>query len=111
MKFSTSLKENRDFSRAYSRGSKAINHCMVLYARKNNKGINRFGITVSSKLGKAVVRNRIRRRLREIYRLNESRFRPGYDIVAVARYRAVSAKYSELSESFMTLSERLGLFL
>ena len=81
----------------------------MLYARKNRNGINRVGITVSKKLGKAVVRNRVRRRIREAYRLNEELFLPGWDIVIVARSRAVEVSFQKLTESLLTLSEAAGL--
>ena len=82
---------------------------LVLYARKNRLQENRVGITVSKKLGGAVVRNRVRRRLREIYRLNEERFLPGYDIVVVARSRAVDATFQELSAAYLTAAEKAGI--
>ena len=76
MKFSGSLKFNHIFQRLYhSRG--ISDGYLALYARKNRTDRNRVGITVSKKLGHAVVRNRMRRRLREIYRLHEDRFLPG----------------------------------
>ena len=86
MKFSSSLKKNHIFRKLYS--SKGVaNSYFVLYARPNRSESNRIGITVSKKLGHAVVRNRTRRRIREIYRLNEERFAPGWDIVVVATSR------------------------
>lgn len=110
MKFSGALKFNHIFQRLYhSRG-----YCdgfLALYARKNRTNRNRVGITVSKKLGHAVVRNRIRRRLREIYRLNEAQFLPGYDIVVVARTRAVEASFQELRESYLSLARKAGLLL
>ena len=67
MKFSSSLKKNHIFRRLYA--SKGIaNSYLVLYARPNRSGHNYVGITVSKKLGHAVVRNRTRRRIREVYR-------------------------------------------
>jgi ribonuclease P protein component len=84
---------------------------MVLYARKNRTGTNRVGITVSKKLGKAHVRNRVRRRLREVYRLNEDQFQPGWDIVVVARSRAVEANFSKLTESYLSLAARAGILV
>ena len=77
MKYSVSLKSNRDFRRLYSRGKQAVAPTMVLYTRKNRLKENRLGITTGKKLGNAVTRNRIRRRLREIYRLHEEEFLPG----------------------------------
>ena len=69
---------------------------MVVYCRRNGLDHNRVGYTVSTKLGHAVVRNRVRRRLREIYRLNSSQLKTGWDIVIVARSRCVGAEYSRM---------------
>ena len=66
MDFRSTLKKNYEFKRLYNKGKTAVTPYMVVYALKNHKGIRRVGYTVSTKLGKAVVRNRIRRRLREI---------------------------------------------
>ena len=108
MKYSGSLKLNHIFQRLYRTNGQA-NGYLVLYVRKNRTGTNRVGITVSKKLGKAHVRNRVRRRLREIYRLNEEKFQPGWDIVVVARSRAVDAKFSKLTESYLSLAEKAGI--
>lgn len=108
MKFSTSLKLNHVFRRLYH-GAGFADSYLVLYARRNKLDTNRVGITVSKKLGHAVVRNRIRRRLREVYRLNEHRFQPGWDIVVVARARAIKAPFSKLTGSYLSLSEKAGI--
>ena len=68
-----------------------------------------MGITVTKKLGKAVVRNRIRRRLKEIYRVNEEKFRVGFDIVVVARTAGRYADFSRLERAFLDSGARLGL--
>ena len=108
MEYSKSLKLNHIFRRLYAAGGKG-NALLVLYARRNREGINRVGVTVSKKLGKAVVRNRVRRRLREVYRLHESRFLPGWDIVVVARGRAVEASFSDLTKAYLSLAKKLGI--
>ena len=108
MKFSTSLKYNHIFQRLYRTGGQA-NAYLVLYARKNRTLINRVGITVSKKLGKAHIRNRIRRRVREVYRLNEDSFRPGWDIVVVVRGKAIDASFPQLTESYLSLARKAGL--
>lgn len=108
MRFSTSLKLNHVFRRLYHSSGFADSY-LVLYARRNRTGVNRVGITVSKKLGHAVVRNRTRRRLREIYRLNEQRLQPGWDIVVVARTRAVEAPFSKLTASYLSLAARAGI--
>ena len=108
MKYSSSLKLNHIFRRLYQTNGFASPY-MVLYARKNRTGTNRVGITVSKKLGKAHIRNRIRRRLREVYRLNEENFQPGWDIVLVARSRALNAPFSQLTASCLSLAAKAGI--
>ena len=110
MKFSGSLKLNHIFQRLY-RTSGQANGCLVLYARKNRTNTNRVGITVSKKLGKAHVRNRVRRRLREVYRLNEEKFLPGWDIVVVARSRAVEASFPALTKGYLDLARKAGILV
>ena len=108
MKFSTSLKLNHIFQRLYHTKGVADGY-LVLYARKNRTGGNRVGVTVSKKLGKAHIRNRVRRRLREVYRLNEERFQSGWDIVVVARSKAVDAEFARLTKSYLTLAKKAGI--
>ena len=108
MKYSSSLKLNHIFRRLYHSDGVASPY-LVLYARKNRTLTNRVGITVSKKLGKAHIRNRVRRRLREVYRLNEARFAPGWDIVVVARSRCISADFQKLTEAYLSLAEKAGI--
>ena len=109
MKFTVSLKQNHVFRRLYAKGKSQVTPHLALYARKNGQAGSRLGITVGAKLGHAVVRNRVRRRFREIYRIHESQFLPGYDIVAVARVRAVYARFDELERSFLKAARALEL--
>ena len=108
MKFSSALKLNHIFRRLYATTGYANGH-LVLYARKNQSASNRVGITVSKKLGSAVIRNRVRRRLREVYRLNEDRFAPGWDIVVVARSRCIKADFGTLTGAYLSLAEKAGI--
>lgn len=108
MKFSTSLKLNHIFRRLYSSAGQA-NGFLVLYARPNHLGINRVGVTVSKKLGKAHIRNRVRRRLREAYRLNEEQFSTGWDIVVVARSRCIGADFEKIVGSYLSLAQKAGI--
>ena len=82
---------------------------VVYMRRRTNQPGNRVGFTVSVHIGKAVVRNRVRRRLREIYRLNESRLGRGYDMVVVARGRAAGAEYAQLERDFLCCLKKLGM--
>ena len=108
MLFSGSLKLNHIFRRLYATSGHGTGY-LVLYARKNRSATNRVGITVGKKLGGAVTRNRVRRRLREIYRLNEEKFLPGYDIVVVARSRCVDASFQRLQSAYLALAEKAGI--
>ena len=110
MRFSSALKLNHIFRRLYRTTGQA-NGFLVLYARRNRTESNRVGITVSKKLGKAHIRNRIRRRLREVYRLNEARFQPGWDIVVVARAKALDAPFQDLTDAYLALAKKAGILL
>ena len=109
MKFTSSLTKNYEFKRLYNKGKSAASKLVVVYFQRNNFAENRLGITVSTKLGGAVQRNRIRRRLKEIYRLNEHSLRKGHSIVIVARHSSKDAKWSELESSVLSLFSKLGL--
>ncbi len=103
------LKQNSDFRRLYAKGKSSANRCLAVYCRRNGRGVNRMGYTVSSRLGGAVVRNRVRRRLREIARLNAPEMKTGWDIVVVARAHAVTASYAELDRAYRDACAALGL--
>lgn len=109
MKNTVTIKRNHEFQRLYTKGKSAASPYLALYCRKGWGNRNRLGLTVGKKVGGAVVRNRVRRRLREIYRLHEGEIKPGYDLVVVARVRAVYGSYRQLDKSFLALADKLGL--
>ena len=110
MKFSSSLKLNHVFRRLYATKGLA-NGFLVFYARRNRLDINRVGITAGKKLGKAHIRNRIRRRLREVYRLHEEQVLPGWDIVVVARSRCLDASFADLTKAYLALARKAGVLV
>lgn len=83
--------------------------CLVVYAKKALKHENILGITVTKKLGNAVVRNRVRRLIRESYRLFENEIKKGYKIVVVARGRAVGADFYKIDADMRNLFKKLDL--
>jgi len=111
MKHTVALKQNHEFRRLYNKGKSAASPFFAVYCRKTGRPYSRLGLTTGVKLGNAVKRNRVRRRMRELYRTNEQKLRPGYDIVIVARSRAIFARYSDLENSFLRLMKKLELTL
>ena len=109
MKPAVTLKQNYEFRRLYQKGASSAGSCMGIYCRKNKLDHNRLGLTASVKLGHAVVRNRARRRLREVYRLNSPQLRKDWDIILVARSRTVTASWKELNDTFLRLCRKLDL--
>ena len=109
MKRAVTLKANHEFRQLYRKGTSAAGGSMVIYCRKNRYGRSRLGITASVKLGGAVVRNRAKRRLREVYRLNSHRLRQGYDLILVARGRTGTVSWRELNDTFFRLCRKLDL--
>lgn len=109
MKHTVSLKQNHEFRRLYNKGKSAVSPFFAIYCRKTGRPYSRLGITTGVKLGNAVKRNFVRRRIRELYRTNEEAFLPGYDVVVVARTRAIFGCYADLEHSFLQLMKKLGL--
>ena len=109
MEFTESLKKNYQFRFVYNRGKSIANRLLVMYVVRNGTNGNRFGISVSKKVGNSVVRSRITRLLRESYRLSESKLLAGYDIVVIARASAKEATYKEVESALMHLLNKQKL--
>ncbi len=109
MKHTVAIKAPHLFRRAYGKGKSAATPTLVLYARKNGSEQNRLGLTVGLKVGKAHLRNRTRRRIKESYRLREDTVKTGYDLVFVARAAAGQARFRELDRHVASLLKRLEL--
>jgi len=106
-----SIKKNSRFRVIYSTAPSKADRNLVMYRTESPDGVSHLGITVSGKIGNAVVRNRIRRRIREIVRLSEDRFIPGSDMVIVARKPAAEADYHTLERSVMKLASASGVLV
>lgn len=102
------LKSPKDFRQAYRYGKSIVNSYLVIYYRNNKKEKYRIGFSISKKVGKAVIRNKIKRRLREICRLNENSFPQGLDIIIVARVRVNKVSYAIIEKSVLDLIKKIG---
>ncbi len=100
-----SLKKTGDFSLVYKTGQSKANRQLVMYIRKNELGKNRLGISVSKKVGNSIVRHRLTRVIREVYRLNGMNLEQGWDIVVIARGDAKGRGYEDLKNSFFHLAK------
>jgi ribonuclease P protein component len=105
------VREDRRFREIRQRGRSFSNDVLVLCALANDLPYSRFGFSVSSRIGNAVVRNRIKRRLREIIRLRVAWIRPGCDIILIARKPIRSAEYHQLETACARLLRRAQLLL
>ena len=103
MKFSDSLKKNKDFQNVYKKGKSYANRYFVMYVLKNDTEQNRLGISVSKKVGNSVIRHHLTRLVRESYRLHEDMFNSGLDIVVVARSTAKDISYHEVESALLHL--------
>ena len=110
MRYTMSLKENKDFRRLYNKGKTVVNPALAVYVRPNRLQCNRLGLTVGTKVGKAVCRNHVRRLIRESYRLQEDRLKIGYDLVIVARVKAGHMSYWQIDDALKSLLGKLGLY-
>ncbi len=108
MKNTQSLKLNRDFRRVY-RSDSFVSGYTVVYAKKNRYTFNRLGLTVGKTVGKAVTRNRLKRLMRESYRLMEDNIRTGYDFIIVARNRAVGKTQVQIQRDIDYAMRQLSL--
>lgn len=105
MQFSESLKKNHQFQFVYQNGKSYANKYLVMIIKENGLGKNRLGISVSKKVGNSVVRHHVTRLIRESYRLHESVFNSGLDIVVVARSTAADVGYFEIESALLHLAK------
>lgn len=105
------LRKNAEFRAVYRKGKSFSNQLLVLYVYRNYKELNRVGISVSKKVGKSVVRSRIKRLISESYRLNKDSIKKGYDLVFIARNASNDKNYFEIEKSLKNLFKKAGLLI
>ena len=106
MKYSESLKKNRDFQLVYHGGRSCANRYLVMYVLRNETHHNRLGISVSKKVGNSVVRHHLTRLIRESYRLHEEQFVDGLDMIVIARPGAKERNFFEIESALLHLARK-----
>lgn len=109
MKFSVPLKFNYEFARVYRRGKYLSGRYVVLHYIRHSGKINRIGVTTSKTIGGSVQRNRMRRLLRESYRLNEPGMKRGYDVILLGRGGIPDLGYSQINKDVLHLMRKAGI--
>lgn len=104
------LRRRGEFLRVQERGHKLAADCLLCLVLPNERadGLTRLGLTVSTKVGSSVVRNRIRRRLRELFRLRKARLPKGLDMVFIARSSAAGADWPRMVHAYERIERELG---
>lgn len=104
------LRKREDFNRIYRHGHSFANSQFVVYWRKQTEqGCFRLGVSASSKLGGAVVRNRLRRMVKEIVRLNAGKLQEQFDLILIVRKPALHLAYKEMEGSILHVFRKAGL--
>ncbi len=109
MKSTIGLQKDRDFRKVYRHRNSMANRLLIIYIRENQEEYNRVGFTVSKKVGKATVRNRVKRRMKESYRLRHHHVKLGYDVVFIARDTAADSSLAEIDSAMMHLLRKKKL--
>ncbi len=110
MKKSGRITKNREYKEVFQRGVSCATRGLVLYKAANNQTINRTGFITSKKIGNAVIRNRVKRLLREAYRVYAGDIKTGYDLVFIARLPAAEFDFKQAATDIKRLLQRGGLF-
>lgn len=95
------LRTNMEFKQVYEDGKNYWNRNLILYVRKNNLDYSRVGYSITKKIGNSVVRNKIRRRMKEIYRLNFDEIKDGYDFIFIPKRNIVDISYREIESAML----------
>jgi len=105
------LQKNKSFQAVYRMGKSYANRQLVLYILPNNSGRRRVGFAAGKRLGNAVKRNRVKRLLREAYRLNQHRLTTSFDIIVVGRQSITDEKLPAVAAAFEHLCGRAGILV
>jgi len=103
------LRNSREFRKVYDKGKSIANRYLVLFYLENNLDYNRVGISVTKKIGKAVTRNKVKRLIKEGFRVHSDKVKNGYDLIFLSRIRANQATFKEIESAINHLIKKSGL--
>lgn len=103
------LRKKSEFRNVYNKGKVYTNALLVMYIVKNDTDNNRAGFSVSKKVGNSVTRNKVRRRIKECYRLNSMNIKKGYNIVFISRVRTKDVKYKDIEKAMISLFKKADI--
>jgi ribonuclease P protein component len=105
------LRKNQQFQSVYKAGKSYANKFLVLYILPNQKEERKVGFAVGKRLGGAVIRNRIKRLLRESFRLNQHRFKGGIDLIVIGRQPIVGRGFADVNKALLDVAGRAKIFV
>ncbi len=106
LRSSERLRQAPEYQRVFQHGKKLVSFLFVVYIYPSSEPCSRLGMAVSKRVGKAVVRNRIKRLIRELFRRHKKFFKSPCDVVIIARHRAANASFVDFTRQFLTLLSR-----
>lgn len=102
------LRKNKEYRKVYNKGISLANRHAVIFAMENHLGYSRFGYSVSKKIGKAVVRNKVRRRLKDVCKRCENKLASGYDYIIIARRGIEKLEFNSVRDTMENLVYRIN---
>lgn len=109
MKKENRLRKNMEFKKVYKSGKNYWNRNLIVYVRRNGTDKTRIGISITKKVGNAVVRNKLKRRIREVSRVYLPNLRKGYDLIFIPKKNAVDISFTELESAIMHIYRISGI--
>ncbi len=104
------IRTSKEYKNVFALGKRFSGRFLIMYYIKRKPGENRFGFITNKKIGKAVIRNKVKRRLRAIVRKYRKAVTAKYDVILVARANIGKGSFQEIEKDYVTIMKKAGLF-